>query len=116
MVVYRIYGEDLTKEELFERDQSDEIIESARKDFGIRIWYITRLISELKYYGKMRGSRDDILRLLELVSHFERDKEKAWSRAERKAWKEEMKEMRDEDQLIKQKNRIKAKFKDEKKS
>ena len=43
----------------------------AEKDYGIEIMFITCIIDELKASIKKRGSRDDIIRLIELITDVE---------------------------------------------
>jgi hypothetical protein len=51
--------------------KDNKVAGAAKKQFGIDIWFIRDVIQELKQAisnGKIKGSRDDILRVLELVA------------------------------------------------
>lgn len=60
-------------------------LEQATQKFGINIWFIIDIIEELKMHGRMKGSRDDILRTVELIYASERQSERH-ERALRKAF------------------------------
>jgi hypothetical protein len=50
----------------------DDYVEyCAEKDYGIKIMFIKTIIEELKEAVKRRGSRDDIMRLIELITEIE---------------------------------------------
>ena len=49
-------------------DNPSVIEQSARLRFGIEVWSIYSLISSLEISANIRGSRDDVLRLLDLVA------------------------------------------------
>ena len=58
----------------------DLFIAKALEDFGIHVLLIKDIISDLKEQVKIKGSRDDIMRLAELIAFEEREE-----------WKERMK-------------------------
>jgi hypothetical protein len=44
------------------------LLDVARKQYGFEIWFIDDLINEILVKGNLKGSRDDVLRLIELIS------------------------------------------------
>jgi len=50
------------------------VLERAEKEFSIKIWFIDDLLEALVNEGKIKGSRDDILRVVELLSLLEKDR------------------------------------------
>lgn len=56
--------------------QDEALVEEAKKIFDIEIWFIIEMIYDLMEKGKIRGSRDDILRTVELMGLFEKNKKK----------------------------------------
>ena len=51
--------------------ESDEVIKEAQEQYGIEIWLMRNLLSELDAAIKTGGHRDDVLRLLQLL-HYSR--------------------------------------------
>lgn len=51
--------------------KNDQVINAAKEKFGIEIRYMQEILEELReavFRGKIKGSRDDILRTVELVN------------------------------------------------
>ena len=51
--------------------ENDSIIGYGKKNYGIYIWFVTDIIEKLDeriYKGLIRGSRDDVLRTIELIT------------------------------------------------
>jgi hypothetical protein len=59
------------------------LIKKAQKSYGINIWFIDDIIERIIRGGATTGSRDDVLRTLELVSILQGD-EDDYLRRERK--------------------------------
>jgi len=55
-------------------------INTAYRRFGIQVWFIMDIIETLKEQIKVVGARDDVLRLIELISKTERDREKIFKK------------------------------------
>ena len=51
--------------------RDEQVVKQAKEKFGIEIWFMDVLIPQLQVLalrGKIKGSRDDVLRTLELIS------------------------------------------------
>jgi len=55
-----------------EKGYAPEWIEEAYKKYGIRVWFIRDVIEALKERIRVVGARDDVLRLIELISMIEK--------------------------------------------
>lgn len=49
------------------------LLDIAPKKYGFEIWFIDDLINELLVKGNLKGSRDDVLRVIELISILQRE-------------------------------------------
>lgn len=69
--IHEIFGNTNYSKILVVWDVEDEsVIDIAKERFGIEIWYMQNILDELReaiFQGKLKGSRDDILRTVELV-------------------------------------------------
>jgi len=70
--IHEIFGDKNYRKILVVWEVEDEsVIEYSRKNYGIEIWFVSDLIEELDeriYKGFIRGSRDDVLRTIELIT------------------------------------------------
>jgi len=69
--IREIFGDANYRKILVVWDVEDEsVIGVAKEKFGIEVWYMEEILDELReaiFRGKLKGSRDDILRTVELV-------------------------------------------------
>jgi hypothetical protein len=70
--VRKIFGDEDYRKIIVVWDvKNDSVVKQAKEEFDIEIWFMDALISELEkmfHSGLIRGSRDDILRTVELIT------------------------------------------------
>ncbi len=77
-VIHEIFGDLNYRKILLVWEVEDEsVIEHSRKKYSIDIWFVSDLIEALDekiYKGFIRGSRDDVLRTIELITRVHEQK------------------------------------------
>ena len=74
--IQKIFGNDEYQKILVVYQTHPSLLPKDLEQFDIKVWFIADIIRELKKKGQMKGSRDDVLRVIELIRLVEEYEEK----------------------------------------
>lgn len=82
--VRELFGDEKYSKVLVVFQTHESLLPKDAKEVGIEIWFMADIIRRLKEKGKMKGSRDHVLRIIELIKLVEEYERKHQKNASKK--------------------------------